>query len=289
MKFETNQQLKDYTTLHIGGPAALFASPSSLDEMREVLRRSQEENRRLFILGNGSNVLFDDQGFDGIILHIGPEWSGIERLDETHVRVKSGTTNEQLAAWLQKEGLSGYEFACGVPGTIGGAIMMNAGCYGGETRDVLRAVECLDQDGKLQEYDVEELNLGYRHSRFMDEFGIITAGIYELTPGDPDKIQDTMDDLQQKRYAKQPMEKHSCGSTFKRPEGYYAGTLIDQSGLRGYRIGDAMVSEKHCGFLINDGNCTSRQFKELIAHVQKTVKEKFGVDLECEVREIPHK
>lgn len=288
MNYLRNEELKDYTTLKIGGPAKELVSPASEEEFAAVLKKADQEGTRLFILGNGSNVLFDDEGYDGLIVHVGPQYSGITLLPDHQVRVKSGTTNEELAAFLQKEGLGGYEFACGVPGTVGGAVMMNAGCYGGETKDVLREVVWLDRQGIRHTTPAEELDLGYRHSRFMEEFGLISEAVYQFEPRSPQRIQEKMDELQTARYEKQPMDKHSCGSTFKRPEGYFAGTLIDESGLRGYRVGDAMVSEKHCGFLINDGNCTSEEFKQLIRDVQRIVKEKHGVELECEVRRVPY-
>lgn len=290
MNFENDILLKDYTTLKIGGPAEKFVDARTLEDIQDALDYAARNQEDVFILGNGSNVLFDDEGYDGVIIHLDPSWKRMEIIEENPylVRVQAGATNEDFADFLAKNHLSGYEFACGVPGTIGGAVFMNAGCYGGETKDVLREVTWMDADGSIHTTPADELELGYRHSWFTDHFGVILDAVYELQPGNEEEIRAKMEDLQNQRYSKQPMEKASAGSTFKRPEGYFAGTLIDQSGLRGYRVGDAMVSEKHCGFLINDGNCTSKEFKQLIHDVQDIVEEKFGVRLEPEVRQVAY-
>lgn len=288
MKIEKNKELKEYTTLYIGGPAKKIVHPESLQEIKEVYEEAKKNGEKLFVLGNGSNVLFEDKGFNGTVLRLVENWNDMKLLDHDQVEVQSGATNEELAAFAQKNGLSGYEFACGVPGTIGGAVVMNAGCYNSETKNVLKSVTYLDEEGNIQTKDMEDLDLSYRHSYFSDHFGIVLSAVYQFEKDDPEKIQERMDELQEKRYAKQPMDKHSCGSTFKRPEGYFAAALIDQAGLRGFKVGDAMVSEKHTGFLINNGNCTEKEFKELISEVQKRVKEHSGVDLECEVREIKY-
>lgn len=288
MKTENNTELKNYTTLHIGGPAKTMVHPETVEEMKQVLKETMEKNERIYVLGNGSNVLFADEGFLGTVIHIPSSFNHMERLDDNRVRVESGATNEEFANWLCSQGLSGYEFASGVPGTIGGAVYMNAGCYGGEIKDVLVEAEYLDRDGNLHTLKNEDLDLGYRHSWFTDHFGLITSAVFQLEEKDPKEIQEVMDDLHEKRWSKQPMDKHSCGSTFKRPEGYFAAALIDQAGLRGYRVGQAMVSEKHTGFLINEDKASAEEFLKLIAEVQKRVKEHSGVDLECEVRLIPY-
>lgn len=288
MKIEENKELKEYTTLYIGGPAKKIVHPENLEEIQEVYEETKKNGEKLFVLGNGSNVLFEDRGFDGTVMRLVENWNNIELLEDDQVKVQSGATNEELAAFAQKNGLTGYEFACGVPGTIGGAVVMNAGCYNSETKNVLKSVAYLDEEGNIQTKNNEDLDLSYRHSYFSDHFGIVLEAVYQFEKDDPKAIQERMDELQEKRYAKQPMDKHSCGSTFKRPEGYFAAALIDQAGLRGFKVGDAMVSEKHTGFLINNGNSTEKEFKELIRQVQQKVKEHSGVDLECEVREIKY-
>jgi UDP-N-acetylmuramate dehydrogenase len=286
MQYQSNTLLKDYTTLKIGGPATYFAQPKSLNEMREVLAKAKEENLPLFILGNGSNVLVSDEGFKGIVLHMSKDWSKIERLDNNQVLVQAGATNEQLAAFCIEQGLGGYEFACGVPGTIGGAVMMNAGCYNGETKDVLVEVNYLDANGNLHVRKAKDLDLSYRHSWFTENFGLITQAIYQFEPKESAQVAAKVEELQKKRYDKQPMDKASCGSTFKRPEGHFAAALIDEAGLRGYRYKDAMVSEKHTGFLINDGQASAQDFLHLVEDVKEKVFENSGVQLECEVKMI---
>lgn len=280
MKIQYNVPLKDYATLHIGGPAAVLKEPESLEEMQQVLK---EEDGRLFVLGNGSNVLFTDKGYDGTILKISPSWNGIERLEGDRIRVQSGAQNWEIADFAAASELGGYEFACGVPGMVGGAIRMNAGCYGSEIKDVLESVRYLDREGNLHEMKAEDAELGYRHSWFADNFGVIVDAVLQLHPAKSEDIQATMRELQEKRYSKQPMDAYSCGSTFKRPEGHFAAALIDESGLRGYRVGEAQVSEKHTGFLINRGEATSEEFLQLIEDVRRIVAEKTGVELTCEV------
>lgn len=287
IRYEENIPMKEYTTLKIGGPARRFYEPESVEEMAEILQDSLEEEANLFVLGNGSNVLFDDEGYDGWILHMGHNWSGIELVDPYRLRVKSGTTNEELARYTMLAGLAGYEFASGIPGTVGGAIMMNAGAYDGETRDVLESVRYLDREGRLQVASGEELDLSYRHSRFSDEFGLIIDAVYKFRPGDTLAIQNRIEDLTRKRWSKQPMEDASAGSTFKRPEGSFASKLIHESGLQGLRVGDAMVSEKHAGFLINAGEATAADFLELVKQVEDKVEADSGIRLELEIRR-PH-
>lgn len=287
MEILKDEELKNYTTLHIGGKARNMVMAGSEDDFAEALRYAKEKKLDYFVLGNGSNVLFDDEGYNGLIIRVDPSFNKVDRLENNQVRVEAGATNEQLANWLCRQGLGGYEFASGVPGTIGGAIFMNAGCYGSETSEVLKSVRWMDPDGKIHVSTNEELDFGYRHSMFSDHPGIILDAVYEFEERDPEVILENLKDLKNRRYEKQPMEKHSAGSTFKRPEGYFAGTLIDQSGLRGYSVGDAKVSDKHCGFLINDGECSAKEFLQLIEEVQDIVEKKHGVRLECEVRHIP--
>ncbi|WP_305152738.1 UDP-N-acetylmuramate dehydrogenase [uncultured Dubosiella sp.] len=285
LKIEHNVLLKSYTTLGIGGPADTIVHPETIEEIRDLIRENSIE--QLYILGNGSNVLFGDEGYAGKIVHISAPLNAIEWLENGLVAVESGATNQELAAFCQKHGLQGYEFASGIPGTVGGAIVMNAGAYNGETKDVLDGVEYVDAAGELVYRHRDELDLSYRHSFFSDHFGVIVKAYYRFENGDPEEIQARIDDLTERRYAKQPMDQHSAGSTFKRPEGHFASALIDQSGLRGYEYNGAAVSDKHTGFLINKDNASAEDFLELIARVQKKVYDDHGVWLECEVKQVP--
>lgn len=288
MKIKENEKLSEYTTLKIGGPAKYLVEIGSADDVKEALNKAKNENLNLFVLGNGSNVLFEDEGFDGMILHLGKDFSKIETSADTEITAQAGATNEEMAVFAKEAGLSGYEFACGVPGTVGGAVFMNAGCYGGEIKDILKSVTYMDENENVQTKDAKDLDLAYRHSWFSDHPGIILEATFALKKEEPETIQKAMDELQEKRYAKQPMDKASCGSTFKRPEGHFAAALIDEAGLRGYRVGDAMVSTKHTGFLINDGQASAKEFNTLIEDVIQKVKDHSGVTLECEVKKVKH-
>lgn len=281
-----NKELKDYTTLHIGGKAKVIVELSSLEEMQEVLKEINDRNLKFFILGNGSNVLFEDEGYDGIILHIVPTFDKICVLDNNRVFVQSGANNAKLADFTCQNGLKGYEFACGIPGTIGGAIYMNAGAYDGQTSDVIESVRYLDKKGNIHTLDKEQLDFGYRHSFFTDHFGLIVDAIYQFESGDQVQIKQRIDDLMKRRWDKQPMDQYSAGSTFKRPENHYASKLIHDANLQGYSVGDAKVSDKHAGFLINEKNATSKQFQKLIKDVQDKVEELYDVKLECEIKHI---
>lgn len=287
MNYKTNILLKDYTTLRIGGPAARFFEPQSIEELQEILVLHQEKDWPLVVLGNGSNMLFEDGGYDGSIIHIGPSLSGIKRLDNDQVQVYAGEENSALANFLASEGLKGFEFASGIPGTIGGAVIMNAGAYNGEIKDVLVKVGYLDEKGILHEVEAKDLDLSYRHSWFSDHFGIVVYAILQLEKATSKEVQEKILDLHNKRHAKQPMDKASAGSTFKRPKKGYASALIQQCGLKGLRVGDAMVSTKHTGFLINEGEATCKDFLDLVHQVQEEVKNQTGIDLELEVRFIP--
>lgn len=289
MKFKENVLLKDYTTLKIGGPAARFYEPASMEELQEIIKEHTENSWPMMVLGNGSNMLFEDEGYDGSIIHIAKDLAGIEPLDETTIRVMAGEENKDLALWLADHALGGFEFASGIPGTVGGAVIMNAGAYDGEIKDVLKRVGYLDENGQLHEVLAQDLELGYRHSWFTDHFGVVVYADFEFYPKEAQDVKARIDELHDKRHSKQPMDKASAGSTFKRPSQGYASALIHECGLQGRRVGDAMVSTKHAGFLINDGQATCRDFLGLVHEVQQEVKEKTGIDLELEVRYIPKK
>ena len=279
------EPMKNHTTFRIGGNAEVFAAPDSADGIERVLQICREENIPCTVIGNGSNLLVGDRGVCGVVLQIYRNYASI-RIEGTDLYVQAGALLGQTAAAAAREGLTGLEFASGIPGTIGGAAAMNAGAYGGEMKDVLVWVKAIDRDGYVRQYAAEELELGYRTSRIQKEALVVLEVKLTLQQGDPVKIRERMEELKEQRVAKQPLEYPSAGSTFKRPEGYFAGKLIMDAGLRGFSEGDAQVSEKHCGFVINRGNATAADVMALVSQVQTIVEEKFGVRLELEVRRI---
>ena len=279
------EPMKNHTTFRIGGNAEVFAAPDSADGIERVLQICREENIPCTVIGNGSNLLVGDRGVCGVVLQIYRNYASI-RIEGTDLYVQAGALLGQTAAAAAREGLTGLEFASGIPGTIGGAAAMNAGAYGGEMKDVLVWVKAIDRDGHVRQYAAEELELGYRTSRIQKEALVVLGVKLSLQHGDPVKIRERMEELKEQRVAKQPLEYPSAGSTFKRPEGYFAGKLIMDAGLRGFSVGDAQVSEKHCGFVINRGNATAADVMALVSQVQTIVEEKFGVRLELEVRRI---
>ena len=283
------EPLSEHTTFRIGGPAAFYLAPESEDEVREALAFAGEKGLPYYLIGRGSNLLCSDEGFDGVIIEIGKgmEQISIEWASENAiVTAQAGVSLSSLAARLAKEGLTGFEFAGGIPGTLGGAIAMNAGAYGGEIKDCILSARVLTEQGEIRTLDKAELELGYRTSVIQRESAIVLSGTFAFQTGDTEKIQETMRELNQRRRDKQPLEYPSAGSTFKRPEGYFAGKLIEDAGLRGYRVGDAQVSEKHCGFVVNRGRATAADVYRLIRDVQKKVWDEFQVKLEPEVRMI---
>ena len=279
------EPMKNHTTFRIGGNAEVFAAPDSADGVERVLQICREENIPCTVIGNGSNLLVGDRGVCGVVLQIYRNYASI-RIEGPDLYVQAGALLGQTAAAAAREGLTGLEFASGIPGTIGGAAAMNAGAYGGEMKDVLVWVKAIDRDGYVRQYAAAELELGYRTSRIQKEALVVLEVKLTLQQGDPVKIRERMEELKEQRVAKQPLEYPSAGSTFKRPEGYFAGKLIMDAGLRGFSVGDAQVSEKHCGFVINRGNATAADVMALVSQVQTIVEEKFGVQLELEVRRI---
>lgn len=286
----SGEPMKKHTTFRIGGPAALFVVPSSMDMIPRLLQICQEADVPWFILGNGSNLLVSDEGFPGVVIQIDSNLQSIQPCEADSasescvLRAEAGALLSKLAACARDLSLEGLEFASGIPGTLGGAVTMNAGAYGGEMKQVLRRVRVLD--GSLQDrvLDAEELDLGYRTSRIQREGWIVLEAELELKKGDREQISARMEELREARVSKQPLEYPSAGSTFKRPEGYFAGKLIMDAGLAGFRVGDAQVSEKHCGFVINRGKAAAEDVACLIREVQDTVYRQFGVRLEPEVR-----
>lgn len=278
-----NEPMKKHTTFRIGGPADYYLCPHSAEEIQKVVEICREEMLPYFILGNGSNLLVSDQGYRGVVIQLWKNVSDI-RTEGCLIRAKAGASLAKIAGEALEEGLTGMEFAAGIPGTLGGAVVMNAGAYGGEMKEILREVLVMDEEGKIFTLEKKDLKLGYRTSVVKEKGYIVLGAVLELCPGDRVKIKEKMDELKQKRTEKQPLDMPSAGSTFKRPEGYFAGKLIMDAGLRGFSVGRAQVSEKHCGFVVNTGGATASDVLALIREVQKQVREKFGVELETEVK-----
>lgn len=278
----TGVPLDKYTTLRVGGPADFFCEPESADELSRLLSAAEEMEMPVLLMGNGSNLLIRDGGFRGLVLHMGKGLSRIERTDGG-LRAGAGALLSTLARAAQEHHLTGLEFAQGIPGSVGGGLYMNAGAYGGELGKVVSSVRVLD-NGKERTLNADEMGFAYRHTRAMEENWVILEANFRLEEGNPGEIAAAMQDFASRRREKQPLEYPSAGSFFKRPPGHFAGALIEQSGLKGYAVGGAQVSEKHAGFLINRGGATAADFLRLMEYVQDTVEKRFGVRLEPEVR-----
>ncbi|MEC4273828.1 UDP-N-acetylmuramate dehydrogenase [Adlercreutzia sp. R25] len=279
-----DEPLAGHTTFRIGGPAQWLVMPHGESEVVAVAAACRAADVPLRVLGAGSNVLAPDEGLSGVTLLMAQNYAGVEVLPGGMVRAQAGATNEAVAAWARDAGLAGYEFASGIPGTIGGAAIMNAGAYEGQFSDVAVEVRCLMPDGALADLPASEAAWGYRTSRMMREGLIVLAATLLLRPDSREAITARMDDLRERREEKQPLEMASAGSTFKRPEGYFAGKLIQEAGLQGTSVGGAQVSTKHAGFVVNTGGATAADVLALIALVQERVMEDAGVQLEPEVR-----
>lgn len=277
-----DEPMSQHTSFRTGGPAAAFVTVSHVKQLQKLLSYFQMTGNYFFILGNGTNLLVSDKGYKGTVIQIGSGMSRIHVAGE-RIYVEAGALLSQVARQALEASLTGMEFASGIPGSVGGGIVMNAGAYGGEMKQIVESVTVLNSQGELMELDCDTMEFGYRTSVIRNRPFVVTEAVLKLRKGEKEQIKATMEDLGAKRRMKQPLEYPSAGSTFKRPEGYFAGKLIMDSGLRGYRIGGAQVSEKHCGFIINTGNATSEDIAELMAEVQEQVKSKFGVKLEPEV------
>lgn len=280
---EREVSMKNYTSFKVGGPAELFLSPEDAGQTAKLVRFCEKEEIPVFVLGKGSNLLVSDRGIKGAVIYTGKQ-CGISLVNENTVRAQSGASLAQLCTFALENSLSGLEFAYGIPGTVGGAVFMNAGAYGGEMKDVLLNSEYVSTDGTSGELDNEAMELSYRHSAYENGNLVITAASVRLAPADRNEIKSTMNDILARRKEKQPLEYPSAGSTFKRPEGNFAGALIEQCGLKGVSVGGAQVSEKHAGFIINRGGATAADILSLIKHVQARVKAQTGVLLETEIR-----
>ncbi|WWR15675.1 UDP-N-acetylmuramate dehydrogenase [Lachnospiraceae bacterium JLR.KK008] len=276
------EPMNRHTSFRTGGEAAALVQVNDEEQLRKLLFYLRETENDYFILGNGTNLLVSDQGYDGVIIQIGTGMSRID-VEGNRVRVEAGALLAQTAKRAMEEGLTGMEFASGIPGSVGGGIVMNAGAYDGEMKQIVESVTVLNERGEEMELDCDTMEFGYRTSVIRNRPFVVTKAVLRLTEGEKESIRAKMEDFAARRKAKQPLEYPSGGSTFKRPEGYYAGKLIMDSGLRGYRVGGAQVSEKHCGFLINTGTATSEDIIELMSEVQERVRAKFGVVLEPEI------
>ena len=277
------EPMKNHTTFRIGGPADALALPKTPEEVAEVVRFCHEHAQPYYVLGNGSNLLVSDEGYRGIVLQLYRNFNDIQVNGEM-ITVQSGAMLAAVARTAYQNGLTGLEFASGIPGTIGGAVVMNAGAYGGEMKHVLREVTVLTKEGEVLAIPAKALELGYRTSVIPKNGWIVLGAVLQLKKGDPEQILARMEELKEQRITKQPLDLPSAGSTFKRPEGYFAGKLIMDAGLRGFTVGGAQVSEKHCGFVVNRGNATAADVWELICEVKRRVKERTGVELEPEVK-----
>ncbi len=282
------EPLRLHTTLKIGGPADYLVKPESEEELGKLLHCCKQYAVPHFILGNGSNLLVSDLGYRGLVIKLWKSEEAVHVLDSTSegtvVHIAAGTMLSRAAMAVANLGLQGFAFAAGIPGTLGGAVVMNAGAYGGEIKDCIVSARVMDSDGKITEVSKDELKLGYRTSAIQGTDLIVLDATFVFEHGRKEAILSEIEELNQRRREKQPLEYPSAGSTFKRPEGYFAGKLIMDAGLAGYRVGDAEISQKHCGFAINRGNATSADFYRLMQEVSAKVKEEFGVTLEPEVR-----
>ena len=278
------EPLSKHTSFRIGGPAEAMAFPKNREELAELLKESCLWDRKPVILGAGTNVLAPDEGMKGLIICLKDCLDGMERVDGTSIRVMAGVTMARAAVFAAFQGLSGLEFAHGIPGTIGGGVYMNAGAYGGELGSLCREVELMDREGKNHVLTHEQMDFSYRHSCLEETDWIVVSALLSLVPGKEETIRARMKELQAKRLASQPLNYPSAGSAFKRPQGGYAAALIDQAGLKGFRVGDAAISEKHGGFAVNLGKATAEDMKTLLKEVSEKVEAQSGIHLEPEIR-----
>lgn len=276
------EPMSRHTSFRTGGEADCLLQIRSVEQLQRILSYLRKTGNEYFLLGNGTNLLVSDRGYQGVVLQIGGGLSGIS-IEGEKIRVQAGALLSKTAKAAMDAGLAGMEFASGIPGSVGGGIVMNAGAYDGEMKQIVEQVTVLNEDGELMELDCDTMEFGYRTSVIRNRPFVVVEALLSLQKGDPEQILAKMADFAQRRRAKQPLEYPSAGSTFKRPEGYFAGKLIMDSGMRGRRVGGAQVSEKHCGFIVNTGNATSEDVAELMIEVQERVKERFGVMLEPEI------
>ena len=284
ISFRFSEPMANHTSFRIGGPAEVMAFPKSADELRQILNASKLLDTKCRILGAGTNILAPDEGIPGLVICLKDCLDGMEQLSDVRIRVAAGVSMARAAMFAAGKGLSGLEFAHGIPGSVGGGVYMNAGAYGGEICQVCESVDVMDMDGNIRAYSCEEMAFSYRHSRLEDEGGIVLSATFALTPKPENEIRERMQELIGKRRASQPLDKPSAGSAFKRPVGGYAAALIEGAGLKGYRVGDAAISEKHAGFAVNLGNASAADVQALLQQVSDKVFENSGIRIEPEVR-----
>lgn len=279
-----NEPMALHTTFKIGGPARLAVFPKNENEISDVIKKCKEENVRYMVVGNGSNLLVADEGIDAVVILLGKEFGEVKLIDDTTIFAEAGAPLMKVCRFALENGLSGLEFAYGIPGSCGGGAFMNAGAYGGELGDVMFRCDHIDQDGNKGSLEGDDLKLAYRHSAYYENGCVITGAYFKMQKADKEEIKAKMDDFIGRRRDKQPLEYPSAGSTFKRPEGNFAGALIEQCGLKGTSVGGAEISTKHAGFVINKGGATCKDVLDLCKKVADTVKAEKGIDLEMEVR-----
>lgn len=284
IKYLENEPMSAHTTFKIGGNAKLMVFPTSVDDVCQIVKMCSQNDIRYMAVGNGSNLLVDDDGIDAVIIALDKDFSEIKLIDDTTIFAQAGASLMKVCRFALENELSGLEFAFGIPGNCGGGAFMNAGAYGGELKDVLYKCEHVDAKGNVGFLEGDDMKLSYRHSAYYDNGCVITGLYMKLQKGNKEEINEKMLDFMNRRKSKQPLEYPSAGSTFKRPEGYFAGALIEQCNLKGASVGGAQVSTKHSGFVINTGGATCKDVLELCQHVSKTVKDNTGVDLEMEIR-----
>ena len=277
-----NEQMAEHTSMKVGGPADIYCTPDSCDAFRELVKLLSKENEKFYVLGNASNVVIRDAGFRGVIIQL-TKLDGIS-IEKNTIHAQAGALLKNIAAAALEVGLGGFEFASGIPGSLGGALAMNAGAYGGEMRMLKLEVNAFDTDGREYVFKNDDMDFGYRHSIFSEGGLFVSSAAITLEPGKKETIKARMDELNELRASKQPLEFPSCGSVFKRPEGTFTGKLIQEAGMAGARVGGASVSRKHCGFIINDRDALAADVLGLVKLIQRNVKENSGVELECEIK-----
>lgn len=283
-EFFYDEPMRNHTSFCLGGPAKLLIKPKDEETLIEILREIKKNNYNFYILGNCTNIIVKDKGFDGIIIKLKNKLKDLKKVSDTEIYAGAGVSLKKVSEFAMGNSLTGLEFAHGIPGSLGGGVVMNAGAYDGEMKNVIKSVRLLNENFKVIEVSCQDMNFSYRHSLVQERDLIVLGATFSLSPGNKDDIREKYEEFDKRRAEKQPLDLPSAGSTFKRPTGYFAGKLIDDSGLRGFTHNGAGISEKHCGFVVNKNNATAKDVLETIEIVQKVVHDKFGVNLEREVK-----
>lgn len=283
-EFFYDEPMRNHTSFCLGGPAKLLIKPKDEETLIEILREIKKNNYNFYILGNCTNIIVKDKGFDGIIIKLKNKLKDLKKVSDTEIYAGAGVSLKKISEFAMENSLTGLEFAHGIPGSLGGGVVMNAGAYDGEMKNVIKSVRLLDENFKVIEVSCQDMNFSYRHSLVQERDLVVLGATFSLSNGNKDDIREKYEEFDKRRADKQPLDLPSAGSTFKRPSGYFAGKLIDDSGLRGFTHNGAGISEKHCGFVVNKNNATAKDVLETIEIVQKVVHDKFGVNLEREVK-----